>query len=68
MSAIFLVKCHDVQAPEQLALPGALEVCEQLGENGYPLMAELVVQMEERLLDFRIENLRYCTGLGIIGV
>ena len=42
----FLVECHDVQAPEQLALPGVLEICEQLGEDRHSLVTELIVQVE----------------------
>ena len=42
----FLVECHDVQAPEQLTLPGVLEICEQLGEDRHSLVTELIVQVE----------------------
>ena len=41
-----IVECHNVPAPEEAALPGFLEVPNQLMEDGQALVPELVVQAE----------------------
>ena len=52
-----IVQLHDIQAPEQPAAAGGLEVREELFQDGTALVLELVVHAEESILKFFFRDL-----------